>query len=67
MGETKHRMAELGDIIERAACAYAQISGNFHRAYYGFWTNYEHDHRECCSNREHAHGPSNNRVGKVRA
>ena len=41
--------------ISRTACAYSQISGNFHRAYYGFWDNYEHDHNRCCIDENHAH------------
>ena len=40
---------QLNATIVRVACAYAQISGNFHKAWYGHWLTYEHTHHpECC-------------------
>lgn len=54
-----HELSLLSEIkslrreLEHIACAYAQVSGNFHRAYYGEWNGYDHPHHPVCCSHSH--------------
>lgn len=59
MTEDKYEveMKQLREAVERLACAWSQISGSFHKAYYGHWLGYDHKHHPDCCHGDHSNLP----------